>query len=87
MKFTAFIIVFVLFFSSISYAADDTAEPYSKEEFPESNSNTHPLAVRENTLKKLFEKGNYTDKYIKKTVQQNKGYANLPATSPGFEDL
>ncbi len=57
------------------------------EEFPESDNNTHPLAVRENTLKKLLEKGNYTDKYIKKTVHQNKGYANLPATSPGFEDL
>lgn len=57
------------------------------EEYPESNSNTHPLAVRENTLKKLLEKGDYTNKYIKKTVHQNKGYANLPATSPGFEDL
>ena len=34
MKITAFFIVFVLFFSSL-YAADDTAEPYSKDEFPE----------------------------------------------------
>lgn len=57
-------------------------------EFPESaDNNLHPLVVRENTLKKLFEKGNYTNKYIKKTVIQNKGYENLPSTSPGFEDL
>ncbi len=57
-------------------------------EFPESaDYNLHPLVVRENTLKKLFEKGNYTNKYIKKTVIQNKGYENLPSTSPGFEDL
>lgn len=57
------------------------------ETFPESDQNIHPLVVRENTLKKLFEKGNYSNKYIKKTVQSNKGYRNLPATSPGFEDL
>ena len=57
-------------------------------EYPESaDEKTHPLVVREDTLKKLFEKGNYTDKYIKKTVRQNKGYQNLPATSPGFEAL
>ena len=57
------------------------------EEFPESEDKMHPLVVREDTLKRLFEKGNYTDKYIRKTVHQNKGYANLPATSPGFEEL
>ena len=56
-------------------------------EYPESEDKLHPLVVREDTLKKLFEKGNYTNKYIKKTVMQNKGYENLPATSPGFEDL
>ena len=57
-------------------------------EFPESgDNNLHPLVDRENTLKKLFEKGNYTNKYIKKTVVQNEGYKNLPSTSPGFEDL
>ena len=57
-------------------------------EFPESgDDNLHPLVDRENTLKKLFEKGNYTNKYIKKTVVQNEGYKNLPSTSPGFEDL
>ena len=56
--------------------------------YPESgNDNMHPLVRRENTLKKLFEKVNYTNKYIKKTVQSNRGYKNLPATSPGFEDL
>lgn len=49
--------------------------------------NFHPLVTRENTLKKLFEKGNYTDKYIKKTVYSNAGYQNLPETSPGFENL
>jgi len=56
-------------------------------EFPESEETLHPLVVREDTLKKLFEKGNYTSKYIKKTVHQNKGYENLPATSPGFDNL
>ena len=57
-------------------------------EFPESEDDKiHPLVVREDTLKKLFEKGDYTNKYIKKTVMQNKGYEKLPATSPGFEDL
>lgn len=58
------------------------------EEFPESGDDKmHPLVVREDTLKKLFEKGNYSSKYIKKTVMQNKGYQNLPSTSPGFEDI
>ncbi len=57
------------------------------EAYPESEDKMHPLCVREDTLKKLFEKGNYTNKYIKKTVHQNKGYVNLPSTSPGFERL
>jgi hypothetical protein len=57
-------------------------------EYPEmGDDKMHPLVVREDTLKKLFEKGNYTNKYIKKTVVQNKGYQNLPSTSPGFEEL
>lgn len=47
----------------------------------------HPLVNRENTLKKLFEKGDYTDKYVKKAVYSNAGYQDLPETSPGFEDL
>ncbi|MBO7673329.1 hypothetical protein J6S88_07990 [bacterium] len=45
------------------------------------------LVARENTLKKLYERGKYSDKYIKKTVWSNAGYKNLPTTSPGFESL
>ncbi len=56
------------------------------EKMPEYNNNMHPLCVRENTLKKLFIKGNYTNKYIKKTVHANPGYAGLPSRSPGFEN-
>ncbi len=55
--------------------------------YPESNDELHPLVVRENTLRKLFLRGNYSNKYIKKTVMSNEGYKNLPATSPGFEEL
>lgn len=55
--------------------------------YPESNDELHPLVVRENMLKKLFERGNYSSKYIRKTVISNEGYKNLPSTSPGFEDL
>ena len=56
--------------------------------YPESeDENLHPLVNRENTLKKLFERGNYTNQYIKKTVMSNPGYSSLPSTSPGFEDL
>ena len=55
--------------------------------YPESNDELHPLVVRENMLNKLFERGNYSSKYIKKTVMSNDGYKNLPSTSPGFEDL
>lgn len=55
--------------------------------YPESNDELHPLVIRENTLKKLFERGSYSNRYIKKTVMSNEGYKNLPATSPGFEDL
>lgn len=55
--------------------------------YPESNDIQHPLLQRENTLKQLFIKGGYTNKYIKKTVYANKGYQNLPQTSPGFERL
>ncbi|MGM9993327.1 MAG: hypothetical protein ACI37R_01205 [Candidatus Avigastranaerophilus sp.] len=45
-----------------------------------------PLVTRENMLQKLFEKGDYTDKYIKKAVYTNPGYKKLPTRSPGFED-
>lgn len=55
--------------------------------YPESNDELHPLVVRENTLRKLFIRGNYSDKYIRKTVVSNEGYKNLPSTSPGFENL
>ena len=46
----------------------------------------HPLLTRENTLRKLFVKGNYSAEYIRKAVKSNPGYANLPSRSPGFED-
>ena len=52
--------------------------------YPESNDLESPLVARENVLKQLFEKGNYTNKYIKKTVYSNPGYKNLPLTSPGY---
>ena len=55
--------------------------------YPDQNDKQHPLLQRENTLKQLFEKGGYTNKYIKKTVYANRGYQNLPQTSPGFERL
>ena len=55
--------------------------------YPESNDEIHPLVDRENKLKKLFERGNYSDKYIKKTVMSNEGYNDLPSTSPGIEEL
>lgn len=46
----------------------------------------HPLVERENIINKLFVKGNYTDKYIRKSVVSNIGYQSLPSRSPGFED-
>ena len=54
---------------------------------PDYDPGLDPLVVRENTLKKLFERGEYTNKYIKKTVYSNTGYQNLPESSPGFEAL
>ena len=53
--------------------------------YPESNDLDSSLVTRENILKQLYEKGNCTNKYIKKTVFANNGYKNLPLTSPGFE--
>lgn len=53
--------------------------------FPDSNNLESPLVMRENILKQLYEKGNFTNKYIKKTVYANEGYKNLPLTSPGFD--
>lgn len=55
--------------------------------YPESNQEQYPLVVRENTLKRLLEKGGYTNKYIKKAVLSNSGYKNLPSYSPGFDNL
>ena len=56
------------------------------EKNPQYAESTHPLVLRENLLKKHFIKGNYTNKFIKKTVYSNPGYSNLPSRSPGFED-
>lgn len=56
------------------------------EKNPSVLKNHSPLVERENMLKKLFEKGDYTDKYIKKAVYTNPGYQKLPTRSPGFED-
>jgi len=56
------------------------------DDYPKQAESTHPLVVREEMLKKLFVRGNYTDKFIRKTVASNPGYSNLPSRSPGFED-
>ena len=53
--------------------------------YPESNDLESSLVTRENILKQLLEKGNHTNRYIRKTVFANNGYKNLPLTSPGFE--
>lgn len=55
--------------------------------YPESNQEEHSLVKRENTLKRLLEKGNFTNKYIKKAVLSNSGYKGLPSYSPGFDNL
>lgn len=57
------------------------------QKYPELASVSEPLVKRENVLKQLFEKGNYTNKYIKKNVYANQGYKGLPISSPGFEPL
>ena len=54
-------------------------------QYPESNNLESALVTRENILKQLLQKGNYTNKYIRKTVYANQGYKNLPLTSPGFD--
>ncbi len=53
---------------------------------PEVAQVSHVLVDRENTIKKMFVKGNYTNKYIRKSVISNAGYQGLPSRSPGFED-
>lgn len=55
--------------------------------YPDYKLGLDSLVQRENTLKKIFERGNHTNKYVKKTVYSNPGYQNLPETSPGFESL
>lgn len=55
--------------------------------YPESDQEDSALVKRENTLKKLLEKGGYTNRYIKKAVMQNAGYKHLPSFSPGYTDL
>lgn len=55
--------------------------------YPDYKISPDSLVQRENTLKKLFERGNYTNTYIKKSVYSNAGYQNLPESSPGFEAL
>lgn len=57
------------------------------EDNPELEKISHPLVERENVIKKLFQKGNYTSEYIHKFVVTNKGYKNLPERSYGFEEL
>lgn len=56
------------------------------EKNPAALKSSSSLVSRENMLKKLFEKGDYTNKYIKKAVYTNPGYKKLPTRSPGFED-
>lgn len=57
------------------------------EEKPELEKISHPLVDRENVIKQLFVRGNYTSKYIHNFVITNKGYQNLPERSYGFEEL
>ncbi len=56
------------------------------EKNPSVENSASSLVERENMLKKLFVKGDYSNKYIKKAVYTNPGYKNLPTRSPGFED-
>lgn len=56
------------------------------EDDPSLQDISHQLVDRENTIKKLFVKGGYTNKYIRKSVLSNAGYQDLPSRSPGFED-
>ena len=57
------------------------------EENPELEKISHPLVERENVIKQLFIRGDYTSKYIHKFVITNKGYQNLPERSYGFDEL
>lgn len=55
--------------------------------YPDYKIEPDSLVQRENTLKQMYEKGDYTNKYIKKAVYSNAGYQALPESSPGFEAL
>lgn len=55
--------------------------------YPDSNDLESALVSRENTLRQLLIKGNYTNKYIKKSVYSNSGYKNLPISSPGYNNI
>ena len=57
------------------------------DEKPELEKISHPLIERENVIKQLFVRGNYTSEYIHRFVTTNKGYQNLPERSYGFEEL
>ena len=57
------------------------------EDNPNLEKISHPLVERENVIKQLFVRGDYTSKYIHKFVISNKGYQNLPERSVGFEEL
>lgn len=57
------------------------------EDDPKLEEISHPLVERENVIKKLFIRGDYTSKYIHTFVIGNKGYKNLPERSYGFEEL
>ncbi len=57
------------------------------DEKPELEKISHPLIERENVIKQLFVRGNYTSEYIHRFVITNKGYQNLPERSYGFEEL
>ena len=56
------------------------------QKYPEKVDPSSPLVKREEKLKKLFIKGNYTDEFIRKSIKINPAYQNLPSRSPGFED-
>lgn len=60
---------------------------YLTEDNPAIENISHPLIQRENLLKQLFVRGDYTDTYIRKSILTNPGYQNLPSRSPGFEDI
>ncbi|MBE7704851.1 MAG: hypothetical protein E7Z90_03440 [Cyanobacteria bacterium SIG29] len=56
------------------------------EQNPSVEKSVSSLVEREIMLEKLFVKGDYSKKYIKRAVYTNPGYKNLPTRSPGFED-